>query len=174
MKLLTEIISDYPRVWEYYKQDTYEKSRGPKFSQRYPLPIATLSMVLDFHKWTHSTVRLVSEQTGLVLENTVRKTAVGPCPAVMYRLSWLNRHWSTLRRKQKRLAVTLGDEILEWHTRIRVKVNDGDNYAYDSTVICQFCEHASVVRMNDMFICVNAECRNPMTGEWRKWQQVSM
>ena len=170
MKLLQEMLSDYPRVWEFYKQDLQEKSRGPKFSQRYPLPIGTLSMIIDFHKWTHRTSNLVASETGIPLDNTVRKTGIGPCPTVMYRLSWMNQNWHNIETKRKSLARTLGDEILGWHTRIRVKVNDGDYYAYDSAVICESCDHASVVRKNDSFICVNIACRNPITGEWRQWQ----
>jgi hypothetical protein len=36
-------------------------------------------------------------------------------------------------------------------------------------MLCQSCFHRSVVRMNDIFICVNVQCRNPMTGKWRTW-----
>ena len=170
MKLLEEMLSDYPRVWEFYRHDLNEKSRGPKFSQRYPLPIGTLSMIIDFHKWTHKTTNLVSEEIGQSLELQVRKTGIGPCPTVMYRLWWLNEQWKNVERQRKSLAKTLGNEILHWHTRIRVKVNDGDFYSYDSAVVCRQCAHASVVRMNDSFICVNIACRDPLTGAWRQWQ----
>lgn len=170
MKLLEEILNDYPRVWEYYRQDLQEKSRGPKFSQRYPLPIGTLSMIIDFHKWTHKTTNLVSEEIAQPLDMNIRKIGVGPCPTVMYRIWWLNEHWRDIQNKRKSLAKTLGDEILHWHTRIRVKVNDGDLYAYDSAIVCTQCQHASVVRKNDFFICVNIACRDPMTGAWRQWQ----
>jgi hypothetical protein len=169
MKLLDEILSDYPRIWEFYRNDLQEKARGPKFSQRYPLPIGTLSMVMDFHKWTYKTTNIVAEELGQVFANEVRKTGIGPCPTIMSRLLWINSQWSNIERKRKSLARTLGDEILHWHTRIRVKVNDGDIYTYDSAMLCQQCAHASVVRMNDSFVCVNIECRDPLTGAWRKW-----
>lgn len=170
MKLLEEILSDYPRIWNYYKHDTGEKSRGPKYAQRYPVPMGTLSLIIDFHKWTHKTAHLVSESTGLELPNHVRRTEVGPSPVVMFRLQWLNNNWGNVESKRKTLAKTLGDEIIHWHTRIRVKVNDGDIYTYQSETICEFCLHRSVVRMNDKFVCVNVACRNPITGEWRTWQ----
>ena len=88
MKLLEEILSDYPRVWEYYKHGNVEVTRGPKFSQRYPLPLGTLSMIIDFHKWTHRTTYLVASEIQQALPVAVRKTEVGPCPLVMSRIQW--------------------------------------------------------------------------------------
>lgn len=170
MKLLDEIISDYPRVWEYYKHATSEKSRAPKFSQRYPLPVGTLSMMLDFHKWTHKTSRLVADTTQLELPNDIRKTEVGPCPLVLYRLNWLNSNWSHIQRKQKPLSETLSGEITLWHTRIKIKVNDGDTYTYESSMVCKRCTHRSVMRINDIYICVNSACRNPITNEVLSWE----
>lgn len=170
MKLLEEILSDYPRIWNYYKHDTGEKSRGPKYAQRYPVPIGTLSLIIDFHKWTHRTAYLVSSETGIQLTDIVKRTEVGPSPVVMYRLQWLNNNWGKLETQRKSLAKTLSDEVLHWHTRIRVKVNDGDIYTYESTVVCEHCSHRSVMRMNDRFICVNISCKNLLTGEWRTWQ----
>tara|TARA_R110000868_G_scaffold74293_5_gene214774 strand:+ start:4983 stop:5501 length:519 start_codon:yes stop_codon:yes gene_type:complete len=170
MKLLDEILSDYPRVWEYYKHDTGDRGRAPKYAQRYPLPMGTLSMILDFHKWTHATAHLVSETIGLELPNNVKRTEVGPDPVVMFRINWLSIVWTTVEQKQKTLAKTLGDEVGQWHTRIRVKVNDADVYTYEASTLCQGCQHRSVVRMNDRFICVNTACRNILTGEWLTWQ----
>lgn len=172
MKLLEEILSDYPRIWNFYKHDLGEHSRGMKYAQRYPMPMGTLSLIIDFHKWTHRTSSLVSQEIGQPIPNDIRKTEVGPCPVVMYRIQWLNDAWSDMERKRKSLARTLGDEVLHWHTRIRVKVNDGDTYAYESTMKCDRCDHRSVVRINDTFVCVNIGCRNPMTGEWRQWQRI--
>lgn len=171
-RLLEEIVSDYPRVWEFYKHDTNEKTRGPKFSQRYPLPVGTISMIMDFHKWTHKTTYLVAGTLQQELPVPVGRTEVGPNPLVMARLKWMSYQWDNLNRRNKSLAKTLGDEVLDWHTRIRIKVNDGDFYSYDSTIICDSCSHASVVAMNDTYICVNVACRNPLTGEWRKWQRT--
>jgi hypothetical protein len=170
MKLLDEILSDYPRVWEYYKHDTGDRGRAPKYAQRYPLPMGTLSMILDFHKWTHATAHLVSDTIGLELPNNVKRTEVGPDPVVMFRINWLSIVWTTVEQKQKTLAKTLGDEVGQWHTRIRVKVNDADVYTYEASTLCQGCQHRSVVRMNDRFICVNTACRNILTGEWLTWQ----
>lgn len=170
MKLLEEILNDYPRVWEFYRHDTGEKARTPKFAQRYPLPLGTISMILDFHKWTHATAILVSQEIGVTLPNDVRKTEVGPCPVVMFRLDWMNKNWSSVERKRKSLAKTLSDDVVHWHTRIRVKVNDGDTYSYDPSVFCQNCNHRSAVRWNDRYICVNPACRHPLTGEVLSWQ----
>jgi hypothetical protein len=172
MKLLDELLSDYPRVWEFYKHDTGEKSRTPKFAQRYPLPLGTISMILDFHNWTHKTAHLVSDELGVTLPNHVRKTEVGPCPVVMFRIQWLNNTWSHLEQKRKSLSKTLGDEVVHWHTRIRVKVNDGDTYTYESEMICHNCSNRSVMRINERYICVNTICRNPMTGEVLSWQRT--
>jgi len=169
LKLLDEILSDYPRIWNFYKQDSGDKQRQPKYAQRYPLPLGTLSMVLDFHKWVNQSALEVADKTGIELSNHIRKTPVGPNPVIMYRLQWLSNHWSAIENKQKHLAKYLGNEIVQWHTRIRVKVNDGDIYEYQSAVICQTCFHRSVVRINDTLICVNIECRNPLTGKWRTW-----
>jgi hypothetical protein len=169
MKLLEEILSDYPRVWEYYKHDSGEKGRAPKFSQRYPLPLGTLSMMLDFHKWTHKTTYFVASEIQQALPVPVRKTEVGPCPLVMSRIEWLNLVWEDIVRKRKSLSKTLGDEVIHWHTRIRVKVNDGDTYTYESEMVCGQCAHKSVMRINDMFVCVNTACKDPMTGKLRTW-----
>lgn len=169
MKLLEEILSDYPRVWEYYKHDSGEKGRAPKFSQRYPLPLGTLSMMLDFHKWTHKTTYFVASEIQQALPVPVRKTEVGPCPLVMSRIEWLNLVWEDIVRKRKSLSKTLGDEVIHWHTRIRVKVNDGDTYTYESEMACESCAHRSVMRINDKFVCVNTGCKNPLTGEFRTW-----
>lgn len=171
-RLLEEMLSDYPRVWEFYKQNHQEQSRGPKFAQRYPLPLGTISMMIDFHKWTHNTTYLVAGTLQQELPTGGRRTEVGPNPLVMTRLKWIAHNWDNLHRKNKSLAKTLGDEVLDWHTRIRVKVNDGDFYSYDSTVICDSCSNASVMAINDTFICVNVACKNPLTGEWRKWQRI--
>jgi hypothetical protein len=170
MKLLDEILSDYPRVWEFYKHNSGERERSPKHAQRYPLPMATLSMIVDFHKWTHKTAVLVSETVGVELPNHVRKIGVGPDPVVMFRINWLSNTWNAVEQRQKSLAKTLGNEIIHWHTVIRVKVNDADVYSYETTTICNSCLHRSVVRMNESLICVNSACRNPLTGEWRTWQ----
>jgi hypothetical protein len=170
VKLLDEILSDYPRVWEYYKHNTHERTNAPKYTQRYPLPLATLSMMIDFHKWTHATSKLFAETTGMDLPIHIKRTEVGPCPLVMFRLNWISNSWSVLQSKQKSLSETLGGEIGQWHTRIRVKVNDGDTYTYEAQMSCQSCNHRSVVRINDNLICVNSACRNPMTGEWLSWQ----
>lgn len=169
MKLLEEILNDYPRVWEFYRHDTGEKGRAPKFAQRYPLPLGTISMILDFHTWTHRTAYLVASELGVTLPNDVRKTEVGPCPVVMFRIDWLNKNWSNVERKKKSLAKTLGDDVVHWHTRIRVKVNDADTYAYESTMLCTQCSHKSVMRWNERYVCVNPACRNPLTGEVRTW-----
>lgn len=171
-RLLEEIISDYPRVWEFYKHHNEEKSRNPKFSQRYPLPLGTISMMVDFHKWTHNTTYLVAGTLQQDLPVTVRRTEVGPNPLVLHKLKWMMNKWDDLQRKNKSLAQTLGNEVLDWHTRIRVKVNDGDFYSYDSSIICDGCSHASVMAVNDLYVCVNVACRNPLTGEWRKWQRI--
>lgn len=169
LKLLDEILSDYPRIWNFYKQENAERDRGPKYAQRYPLPIGTLSMVIDFHKWVNETALSTSKTTGIELSNHITKTPVGPCPVVMYRLQWLSNNWNLINSKQKHLTKSLSSEVVNWHTRIRVKVNDGDIYTYHSHIVCNQCSHRSVVRMNDKFICVNVQCRNPMTGEWRQW-----
>lgn len=170
MKLLEEILSDYPRIWEFYKQDDGERGRGPKYAQRYPMPMGTLSMIVDFHKWVHTTARLVAETVAIELPNTVRKVGVGPDPVVMFRINWLDTNWSLIQSRQKSLAKTLGDEVGHWHTKIRVRVNDADLYAYQPETSCQSCLHRSVVRMNDKLICVNVACRNPLTGEFLTWQ----
>lgn len=169
MKLLEEILSDYPRVWEYYKHGNVEVTRGPKFSQRYPLPLGTLSMIIDFHKWTHRTTYFVASEIQQALPVAVRKTEVGPCPLVMSRIQWLSAVWEDIVRKRKSLSKTLGDEVIDWHTRIRVKVNDGDTYAYEPTMTCDSCAHKSVMRINERFVCVNTGCKNPLTGEFRTW-----
>ena len=170
MRLLDEILSDYPRVWNYYKHDTGDKARTPKFAQRYPLPLATLSMMLDFHKWTHKTAYLYAGALQQDLPTPPQRTETGPSPIVMVRLRWMSNNWNELNRKNKSLCKTLGDEVLYWHTRIRVKVNDGDLYSYDPIMKCTSCGNSTVVQMNDMAVCVNVACRNPMTGEWRSWQ----
>lgn len=170
MKLLEELISDYPRVWEYYKHHNSDSSRAPKYSQRYPLPIGTLSMMLDFHTWTHKTSKLVAETTGLELPNDIKKTEVGPCSLVLYRLNWLNHNWSFIQSKQKHLSDTLQTELKAWHTRIRMKVNDGDVYVYQASMSCVNCNNRSVMSINNTFICVNSACRNPITGKVLSWE----
>jgi hypothetical protein len=170
MKLLEEILSDYPRIWEFYKQDISERERTPKHAQRYPLPLGTLSMIIDFHKWTHATTRLVSSEIGIEVPNHIRKVGVGPDPVVMFRIHWIDANWNAIETRRKSLAKTLGGEVEQWHTRIRVKVNDADIYAYQSDTFCQSCFHRSVVRMNNTYICVNVACRNPLTGEFLTWQ----
>lgn len=170
MRLLDEVLSDYPRVWNYYKHDTGDKARTPKFAQRYPLPLATLSMMLDFHKWTHKSAYLCAGALQQALPVSPPRTETGPCPIVMVRLRWMSHNWNELTRKNKSLSKTLGDETLHWHTRIRVKVNDGDHYSYDPAIKCTSCGNSTVVQMNDLGVCVNVACRNPMTGEWRSWQ----
>ena len=170
MKLLDEIISDYPRVWEYYKQANTDRSRAPKYSQRYPLPIATLSMMIDFHKWTHATCKLVAEVVDIELPNDIKKTEVGPCPLVLYRLAWLNKNWSHIQNRQKHLSETLHVEVSKWHLRIKTKVNDGDSWHYETTMSCIHCSLKSVMRKEETYICVNSACRNPMTNEVLSWQ----
>lgn len=165
MKMLEEIINDYPRIWEFYRNDIGEKSRTPKFAQRYPLPISTLSMIIDFHTWTHKTVKLVASEIGVELPNHVKKTPVGPDPVVMFRLYWMNNQWNTIENRKKSLAKTLTDDIIGWHTKIRVKVNDGDTYAYDPVLVCHKCFHRSIMRYKEGFVCVNPACKNPLTGE---------
>lgn len=110
------------------------------------------------------------DEAPIIVRLPVRKTEVGPCPVVMFRLDWMNKNWSVIERKRKSLAKTLGDDVVHWHTRIRVKVNDGDTYSYDPTIFCQNCNHRSAVRWNDRYICVNPACRNPLTGEVLSWQ----
>ena len=170
VRLLDEILSDYPRIWEFYKHNDGEKARAPKYAQRYPVPIGTLSLIIDFHDWVHFSSKLISDSAKLELSNHIRKTEVGPCPVVMYRVKWISNNWHILKQRNKSLSKTLGDEVVNWHTRIRVKVNDGDIYAYQSELLCTQCAHRSVVRMNDNFICVNSACRNPLTGKWFTWQ----
>lgn len=168
MKLLQEILNDYPRIWEFYKHNSAgEKTNTPKYTQRYPVPISTLSMIIDFHKWTHATAHLVNETTGIELPNHVRRTEVGPDPVVMFRINWIDINWHAIN---KSLADTLSGEIVQWHTRIRIKVNDADVYSYQPSVMCSSCNHRSVMRINDEFICVNSACRDIMTGEVRRWQ----
>lgn len=171
VKLLSEILSDYPRIWNFYKQDNGEKTRTPKFAQRYPLPIGTLSMIMDFHKWVHESCKLTVDVTGIQLSQQIRKLPIGPDPVIMYRLNWLGENWNIIQHRDKIFARNLGNEILGWHTKIRVKVNDGDIYSYQTEMRCHQCSHRSVVRMNDEFICVNVACKNPISGEWLKWQQ---
>lgn len=170
MKLLEEILNDYPRVWEFYRHDNVDKARAPKFAQRYPLPLGTISMIFDFHNWTHRTAYLVAQELGVTLPNDVRKTEVGPCPVVMFRIDWLNKNWSNIESRKKSLAKTLRDDVIQWHTRIRVKVNDGDTYTYESEMLCAQCSHKSVMRWNDRYVCVNPACRDIMTGEVLSWQ----
>lgn len=170
VKLLDEILSDYPRVWQFYKRNDGERVRTSRHAQRYPLPIATISMVLEFHSWTHETTQLVSDVVGLVMPAPVRKTETGPCPSVMSKIKWLNNSWSDLESQQKHLAGDLHHEILGWHTRIRAKVNDADVYAYDPGKVCDVCGHASIVRMGNKLICIANDCRNKMTGEYRSWE----
>ena len=167
--LLDEILSDYPRIWNFYKQDEGDKARAPKYAQRYPLPIGTLSMIIEFHKWVNESATSVSKVTGIELLNHIKKIGVGPNPVVMYRIQWLSTNWHVITSKQKHISKSLSNEITNWHTRIRVKVNDGDTYAYQSTMVCNACSHRSVMRINDTFLCVNVECRNPLTGKWRTW-----
>ena len=73
MKLLDEILSDYPRIWNFYKQDSGDKQRQPKYAQRYPLPLGTLSMVLDFHKWVNQSSLEVADKTGIELSNHIKR-----------------------------------------------------------------------------------------------------
>jgi hypothetical protein len=170
VRLLEEILSDYPRIWEFYKQNDGEKARAPKYAQRYPVPIGTLSLIIDFHDWVHQSSKLISDSAKIELSNHVKKTEVGPCPVVMFRVKWISNHWHILKQRNKSLSETLGDEVTNWHTRIRVRVNDGDTYTYQTEMLCIQCVHRSVVRINDTFLCVNTACRNVMTGEWLKWQ----
>jgi hypothetical protein len=167
VRLLDEILSDYPRVWEFYKHDTSDKSRTQKYANRYPVPMGTLSLIIDFHGWVHQTTVIISSEAQLPLPKPVKKTEVGPCPSVMSKVQWMGNNWHIIKQRKKSLSQTLGGEIVDWHTKIRVKVNDGDIYSYQSAVVCGRCAYKSVVRINDKFICVNVQCRNPMTGEWR-------
>ena len=166
---LDELLGDYPRIWNFYKTDYGDKGRAAKYSQRYPLPMGTLSMVLDFHKWVSSTSKLVSDVTGLPVPRNARPSEAGPDPLVIVRLHWLRNSWSSVEPKRS-LAKTLGEEIVGWHTRIRIKVNDGDVYSYTASVICTRCQNRTIMRMNDRYICVNSNCRDKFTGEWFSWQ----
>jgi hypothetical protein len=170
MKLLDEILSDYPRIWEYYKHETGERGRAPKYAQRYPVPMGTLSMVLDFHKWTHSNSKLVSEVIAIRLPCNVQPSASGPDPLVIARLVWLTKVWSNLEVVDKNLAKTLDGEVDHWSLKIRQRLQGAAPYKYLSGATCQYCATRSVVQYEDSLMCINAECRDPMTGEWRTWQ----
>lgn len=166
---LEELLGDYPKIWYFYKQDFGDKGRSEKYAQRYPLPINTLSLILDFHKWTHATARIVNEHTGLPIPRNARPSQAGPCPLVISRLHWLMNCWNTVEAN-KSLAKTLGDEVVKWQTRIKSRVNDGDVYSYTAAVICQRCHSRTIMRVNDRYLCVNADCRDRFTGEWFSWE----
>lgn len=166
---IEELLGDYPKIWHFYKQNTGEYGRSEKYAQRYPLPINTLSLIIDFHKWAHSTVRLVGEITGLEIPRNAKPSEAGPCPLVIVRLHWLKNTWTKVETN-KSLATTLGNEVIQWQTRIRSRVNDGDLYAYTASVICERCHSRTVMRVNDRYLCVNSNCRDKFTGEWFSWQ----
>lgn len=166
---LEELLGDYPKIWHFYKQNNGESGRSEKYAQRYPLPISTLSLIIDFHKWTHATCHLVNDYTGLPVPRNARPSEAGPCPLVIVRLHWLLNCWNTIEA-HKSLSKTLGGEVVQWQTRIRSRVNDGDDYSYTSTVICRRCESRTVMRVKDKYLCVNANCRDKFTGEWFSWE----
>jgi len=170
VNLLQHIVSEYPRIWEFYKTDTSQNERRTKHAQRYPLPMDTLSMIVDFHKWTFRTATLFGEATGLEVPTFAKRAEVGACPAVISRLNWMQVSWQVLENKNKSLAKTLTNDIIIWQTRINRKVNDGEIFTYLEKEVCDTCNNNSVMRYNDYLICVNTACRNPITGEVKRWR----
>lgn len=166
---LEELLGDYPKIWHFYKQNTGDYGRSEKYAQRYPLPISTLSLIIDFHKWTHATCHLVNDYTGLPVPRNARPSEAGPCPLVIVRLHWLLNCWTTIEA-HKSLSKTLGGEVVQWQTRIRSRVNDGDEYSYTAAVICHRCQSRTVMRVKDKYLCVNSNCRDKFTGEWFSWE----
>lgn len=166
---LDQLLGDYPKIWHFYKQNLGDTSRSEKYSQRYPLPISTLSLIIDFHKWTHNTARLVSEYIGVEVPINAKPSEAGPCPLVIVRLHWLKNSWGQVQNF-KSLAKTLGGEVVQWQTKIGTRVNDGDLYSYTAAVICERCQSRTVMRVNDKYLCVNANCRDKFTGEWFSWE----
>lgn len=166
---IDELLGDYPKIWHFYKQDYGDRGRSEKYAQRYPLPINTLSLIIDFHKWTHSTARLVSDYIGIPVPKNAKPSEAGPCPLVIVRLHWLKNSWGDVQN-HKSLARTLGGEVVQWQTKIRGRVNDGDLYSYTAAVICERCQSRTVMRVNDRYLCVNSNCRDKFTGEWFSWE----
>lgn len=168
--LLEELVGDYPRIWNFYKHSSDDNSRNQKYAQRYPIPMGTLSLIIDFHKWTHVTSRLVSRETGLPVPRNATPSEAGPCPLVILRLNWLSNAWTSLEAKQGNLDKTLAREVSDWHSRIRRRVDDGDTYTYTPAIYCSRCNSHAVMRVGERYVCVNGRCRDPFTGEWFSWQ----
>ena len=167
---IRELLGDYPRLWEFMDAKSPNSERSSKYARRYPLSVSLLSTAFEFHKWTHSNSKLVSEVIAIRLPCNVQPSASGPDPLVIARLTWLTKVWSNLESVDKNLAKTLDGEVDHWSMKIRQRLQGANPYKYLSGATCQHCQTRSVVQYENSLMCINAECRDPMTGEWRTWQ----
>lgn len=168
---IKELIGDYPRLWEFIDAPpTHTEGSSNKHARRYPLSIGVLSTALEFNKWTIRTTNLVAEVIAIPCPRNANQSNAGPDPLVISRLNWFSKAWDTLESRDKNLAKTLDKEVEKWSWKIRSRFDGAEAYKYLSAATCQYCGSRSIVKYQDSLMCINNECRDPMTGEWRTWQ----
>ena len=167
---LDRLLGDYPKLWDFiHSNNEIDKSRSVKFSRRYPLSIEALSNILEFHLWVRSTSRLIEEVVDLPMPRNQKQSESGPCPSIIEKLNWLNLVWYKLEKIDKSLSKTLNSELVKWQQKISKRIGDTDAYSYQAQMVCDGCGSRSVMRYNGFYLCVNIQCKNPLTGEWRTW-----
>lgn len=169
-QVIKELIGDYPRLWEFMDAQPPHQEGSAKFARRYPLSIAVLSTALEFNRWVIQTSRLVEEVAGIPCPRNIPTSNSGPDTMVIARLNWLSKSWDALESRDKDLAKTLDKEVDYWTMKIRARFQGATSYKYLSGATCQYCSSRSVVKYENSLMCINQECRDPMTGEWRTWQ----
>lgn len=167
---LKQLLGDYPRLWEFMDSKNNNNERSVRNARRYPLNISVVSTALEFHLWTHKTAILVASATGLPLPNRYSHSMAGPDPSVMERLNWLATIWDTLETREKSLCKTLSADIDKWSIKIRSRFEGADSYKYLAGAMCSSCKCRSVVQYHKSLMCINVDCRDPLTGEWRTWE----
>lgn len=169
---LGKLIGDYPKLWDFIDTNNdIDKSRSVKFSRRYPLSIDALSNILEFHLWVRKTSKLVSEVLFLPLPKNQKHSDSGPDPSILEKLNWLSTTWDKLESIDKSLSKLLNNDIIKWQRKISKRIGDDTNtYTYETTMVCSVCSYNSVFKYNGFYLCVNIQCKDPLTGEWRTWQ----
>lgn len=167
---IRQLLGDYPRLWEFIDAKPSVSQRNARNSRRYPLSISVLSTILEFHMWVHETALIVSQVTYLPLPNRFSHSSAGPDPSVMERLNWVASVWDSLEKNEKHLSKDLSKEIDKWSNRIRSRFEGADSYKYLAGAQCNNCKTRSVVQYHKSLMCINVECRDALTGEWRTWE----
>lgn len=169
---LGKLIGDYPKLWDFIDNNNdIDKSRSVKFSRRYPLSIDALSNILEFHLWVRQTSKLISKVLYIQSPANQKHSDSGPDPSILEKLNWFIQIWDKLESIDKSLSKLLNNDIIKWQRKIGKRIGDDTNtYTYETAMVCDVCKYNSVMKYKDFFLCVNIQCKDPLTGEWRTWQ----